>query len=92
MSPCSNSAGSAMDLSPAAFVISALGGLTETARAIGRPVTTVQGWKDRGRIPQDYWLELIGAGQTLGVTIEVADFLKNHPASEPAAETDEAAA
>lgn len=69
-----------MDLSPAAYVISTLGGLTETARAIGRPVTTVQGWKDRGRIPQDYWLELIGAAQTAGVALEVADFLKNHPA------------
>ena len=73
-----------MDLSPAAFVIWTLGGLTETARAIGRPVTTVQGWKDRGRIPQDYWLELIGAAQTAGVALEVADFLKNHPAPDPA--------
>lgn len=81
-----------MDISPAAYVIATLGGLTETARAIGRPVTTVQGWKDRGRIPQDYWLELIGAAASSGKNLEYADFLKNHPEPVDAVPSEGAAA
>jgi len=32
-------------------IIEALGGLTEAARKIGAPVTTVQWWRDQDRFP-----------------------------------------
>lgn len=68
--------------SPAEFVIKSIGGLTKTANAIGRPVSTVQGWKERGRVPQEHWLTLIGAAKANGVTVSFADFLNEHPDDE----------
>lgn len=67
-------------ITPAEFVISKFGGLTGTAKAIGKPVTTVQGWKERGRVPQEHWQDLIDAASIAGHTIEIADFLKSHAA------------
>lgn len=32
-------------------IITALGGLSVTARKVGAPVSTVQYWQDKGRIP-----------------------------------------
>jgi hypothetical protein len=74
-----------MLLSPAAYVIGKIGGLTKTATALGIPVTTVQGWKDRGSIPQKHWPLLIEAAKAEGGTIELADFLKDHVVEEAAA-------
>lgn len=70
--------------SPAEFVIKSIGGLTKTATAIGRPVTTVQGWKERGRIPQEHWLPLIDAARASGKAVKFEDFLNEHPDEEPA--------
>ena len=74
-----------MLISPADYVIRKLGGLTATAGKIktakwpeGLPVTTVQGWKLRGRIPQDHWALCIEAAATEGEAIELADFLNDH--------------
>lgn len=69
-------------LSPAHFVIAKFGGLTGTARAIGVPVTTVQGWQERGRIPQDHWKALMTAATANGDELSFEDFLTDHP--EPA--------
>lgn len=69
--------------SPAEFVIKSIGGLTKTANAIGRPVTTVQGWKERGRIPQEHWLPLIEAAKANGKTVSFEDFLNEHPDEQP---------
>ena len=77
-----------MQVSPAQFVIGKLGGLTKTANAIGVPVTTVQGWKERGSIPQSHWLNLIEAASSIGEQLQLSDFLNQH---EVAAETGEAA-
>ena len=71
-----------MLISPAEFVIRKFGGLTKTANALGMPVTTVQGWKIRGRIPQDHWLPLMNAARADGETIEFADFLNDHSVEE----------
>lgn len=74
-------------LTPAEYVIGKFGGLTKTARAIGVPISTVQGWKERGKVPQEHWLPMIDAARDCGMTIEVTDFLNDHgvPSSEVAA-------
>lgn len=67
-----------MTISPAAYVIRKLGGLTRTANALGIPVTTVQGWRDRGNIPHKHWMALIEAARSEGETLSLSDFLKEH--------------
>ncbi|RUW04028.1 MAG: hypothetical protein E5X94_00745 [Mesorhizobium sp.] len=65
-------------LSPAAYVIGKLGGLTKAANKLGRPVTTVQGWQIRGRIPQDHWAPAIAVAESEGVELKLTDFLNDH--------------
>lgn len=74
-----------MLLSPAAYVIRKMGGLTAAAGKIktakwpdGLPVTTVQGWNIRGRIPQDHWALCIEAAAVGGETLTLTDFLNDH--------------
>ncbi|WMT88252.1 helix-turn-helix domain-containing protein [Pelagibacterium sp. 26DY04] len=67
-----------MKISAAEYVIDLFGGLTATANILGKPVTTVQGWKDRGRIPTDHWPEIIKAADKRGKTLGVEDFIKTH--------------
>lgn len=74
-----------MLLSPADYVIGKLGGLTKTANKLGLAVSTVQGWKLRGRIPQSHWTPAIQAAQADGEVLGLADFLNDHSAEESAA-------
>lgn len=67
-------------ISGAEYVIGKFGGLAATARAIGKPVTTVQGWSDRKRIPQDHWRKIIDAAKARDKLITIEDFLRSHPA------------
>jgi hypothetical protein len=67
-----------MLLSPAAYVIRKLGGLTKTANKLGLAVSTVQGWQIRGRIPQSHWAPAIDAAKAEGDTLALADFLNDH--------------
>ncbi|HEV7436113.1 MAG TPA: hypothetical protein VGO22_14730 [Pseudorhizobium sp.] len=65
---------------PAEFIINELGGLTKTARLLSTdekafPISTVQGWKDRGKIPQEHWLPLIEAAKGDGKAIDLSMFL-----------------
>ncbi len=67
-------------MNPAEKIIEELGGLTETARALSSqdrsfPVSTVQGWKNRGKIPTDYWVSLIEAGKRIGKEFQFSDFV-----------------
>lgn len=71
-----------MIISPAAYIIRTIGGLTRTANALQIPVTTVQGWKDRGSIPQKHWPALIEAAKAEDKTIDLADFLNDHEVEE----------
>lgn len=73
-----------MERTPAEYVIDTLGGLTKAARACGKPVSTVQGWKERGTIPQAHWSSLKQAIENDGGVIDYADFVNNHPALEDA--------
>jgi len=66
--------------SPAETIIDLLGGLTKTAKALSTeekpmPISTVQGWKDRKKIPQEHWQALIEAGAAMGTTITLPMFL-----------------
>jgi len=79
--------GNAM-LSAGAYVIKTFGGLTGTAKALEGvtgekvPVSTVQGWKERGTIPQAHWNTLIEAASDAGRVLEYVDFLTEHPDTE----------
>lgn len=87
-----------MLLSPADYVIGKLGGLTQAASKIktakrpeGLSVSTVQGWKLRKRIPQDHWELCIEAAKAEGVTLSLADFLKDHEDTSASKESERAA-
>ena len=43
--------------------------LTELARDLDKPVTTVSSWKLRGSIPAKFDLDLIAAAERRGVTL-----------------------
>lgn len=73
-----------MQISPAEYVIGKFGGLTKTARAYSCPITTVQGWRVRGKVPQEHWMPLIEAAGKIGEKIEVTDFLTDHVQEEVA--------
>lgn len=76
----------------AEYVITRAGGLTKTAKGVSQamnvrvPVTTVQGWKERNRIPQDYWMTMIDLAEANDQPVTLADFLVDHevPDDEPA--------
>lgn len=68
------------DKTPAQIIIDDLGGLTKTAKLLSTeekpfPISTVQGWKERGKIPQEYWLPIIEAAKTVDKQIELSSFL-----------------
>lgn len=71
-----------MTITPAEYVITKLGGLTKTARACGKPVSTVQGWNERGTIPQRHWSALKDAAEVEGVSLDYADFVNTHQSPE----------
>lgn len=51
-------------------LINAFGGLSKMARALGhKHVTTVQGWRDSGRIPHWRYHEILSAAEREGVDI-----------------------
>ena len=75
-------------MSPAENIImNKLGGLTKTAKLLTTdekafPVSTVQGWKDRGKIPQEYWLPLINAALVeRDIALDVRMFLQSPEAT-----------
>lgn len=68
-------------MTPAENIITLLGGLTKTATLLSTdekrvPVTTVQGWKDRGKIPQEWWMPIIEAGKSVDREIDLSMFLQ----------------
>lgn len=68
-------------------IISDLGGLTKTAAILTTetkrmPISTVQGWKDRNKIPPEYWRTLIDAARALGKQLSAEDFLPKTEAAE----------
>lgn len=60
---------------PAEQIISKFGGLTGTAKAIGYPVSTVQGWGERGLIPLKHVPKLLEAARERNIDLTANDFL-----------------
>ena len=59
-----------VDTLSAATVIERFGGIRPTAARLAVPVTTVQGWKERGRIPAARWAAVRAAARAAGVELE----------------------
>lgn len=53
-------------------VINAFGGIRPMASKLGIAVSTVQGWKTRGRIPENRWRDVIAAAAVHDVDLGVA--------------------
>ena len=65
---------------PAEHVIDKFGGLTKLARALGLTVSTVQGWKKRGKIPQEHWLAIMAVAKANALDLTLSDFIPGVPA------------
>lgn len=85
-------------LTGAQYVINRTGGLTKTAVDLSAvlgvrvPVTTVQGWRDRNRIPQEYWMHLIDLAAANSQPVGLGDFLVDHEVPDDVPETEAAEA
>lgn len=61
-------------MSYAQSIIDKFGGVRATAAALMCPPSTVQGWKNRGTIPDDQKQAVLDAGLRLGLRINKEDF------------------
>jgi len=61
------------DTPPALRVIGAFGGIRPMASKLSVPVSTVQGWKERGVIPESRHQEIRAAAATYGLALDEAD-------------------
>ncbi len=71
---------------PVDAVIERFGGIRPMASKLDVPVTTVQGWKERGQIPERRWPEIEAAAARHGVSLASLEGVTSaSPWSEPAA-------
>lgn len=68
----------------AANIIAKFGGVRAAASALGRPPSTVQGWKVRGSIPDPEKPVVLSTAISMGIAVEKDDFWPGQ-ASEDAA-------
>jgi hypothetical protein len=61
---------------PAQNVVRRLGGIRKAARIVEAPVSTVQGWHDRGVIPSQRIPEVIEKAKRAGIRLKLADFFQ----------------
>lgn len=57
-------------------IIEKFGGLTALAKALGKPVTTVQGWKERGYIPSKHQETILAKARENKIRLSPADFFR----------------
>lgn len=64
-------------------IIGLFGGVPNLAKALEhKHYSTVQGWKDRGKVPHDQWPAIIEAGTRVGVKVKREDFVAHLPADD----------
>lgn len=63
------------DTKPARKIIAAFGGINRTAKALEIPVSTVQGWHERGFIPSQRQWVVLNKARSLGLDITESDFI-----------------
>jgi hypothetical protein len=71
-------------MSQADHIISKFGGINPCAKKTGRPVSTVQGWKERGFIHRRNWDGLLESAKEHSIPLTMDDFLD--PLREPTVE------
>ncbi len=59
--------------SPAERIVARFGGIRPMAQKLGVPVTTVQGWKKRGAIPEQRHPAILDVARAEGIDIDPAD-------------------
>lgn len=59
---------------PAERIIQKFGGITKCARALKRPKSTVQRWKDSGFIHPNYFPEILDAAVETQIALDPLDF------------------
>src|SRR4051812_28141954 len=64
---------------PALPVIQRFGGIRPTAQKLGVPVSTVQGWKERGAIPANRREEVLAAAARHNIAFEPGDLAETAP-------------
>lgn len=57
-------------------IIQKFGGTRDLARKIGKAASTVQSWKEVGRIRDIYEEEILAAAAASGITIEPSDYVQ----------------
>lgn len=62
------------------YIISKFGGIYPLAKALGLRPSTVQGWRDRGSIPERRYIEILSAAHDAGVEVKREDFVAHLPA------------
>ena len=76
---------------PVDAVIERFGGIRPMASKLDVPVTTVQGWKERGQIPERRWPEIEAAASRHGVSLaSIEGVASASPWSEPTASSSSA--
>lgn len=60
---------------PAAIVVDLFGGLTPFCNACGFPTSTVQGWLEKGLIPQERWPAIKRNAARVDVALDDSHFL-----------------
>ena len=62
-------------MTQAEYIISKFGGIHPMARAISRRPSTVQGWMERGSIPERNWREILEMAAAANVELKEDDFV-----------------
>src|SRR5579859_4589619 len=75
--------GEAEAAGPTGGIIDRFGGIRPMATKLAVPVTTVQGWKKRGIIPQVRHADILAAAAREGIAIDPAELAATDPAPAP---------
>lgn len=68
-------------MTQAEYIISKFGGIHPMARVINRRASTVQGWMERGSIPERNWREILEMASVANVELKREDFVAHLPAA-----------